>query len=259
MRPTKEDIARQFDRMSQAYADNPGHARGADLEIVLDFLQPNSEMRVLDLATGPGHTAAAIAPFVREVIASDIAPAMLERAAELATRRGLANMRVERIDAESIGYPDASFDAVTVRVAPHHFLDVGKAVREVARVLRPGGVFVLEDSVAPDDRRLDDYLNALERLRDPTHVRSLNRVEWEAHLRDAHLDLARTAIYRKEHGVDEWLATAGVAPAVDREVRAMLASATADAIARFAIAFDEQHRPTRFTDEKIIARAEKRA
>jgi len=214
-------------------------------------------MRVLDLATGPGHTAAAIAPFVHEVIASDIAPAMLERAAELAVRRGLHNVRVERIDAEAIPHPDASFDAVTVRVAPHHFLDVGKAVREVARVLKPGGVFILDDSVAPDEVALDRYLNALERLRDPTHVRSLNRAEWEAHLAAAGLVIGRSTIYRKAHGVDEWLATAGVTPEVDRAVREMLASAPPAAIERFAIGSDAQGRPVRFEDEKLILRADK--
>jgi len=258
VRPTKDDVARQFDRMSHAYAQSPGHSHGADLDIVLDFLRPTPEMRVLDLATGPGNTAAAVAPHVREVVATDIAPGMLARAAELAISRGLTNMRTATMDAEALPVRDGEFDAATCRVAPHHFLDIDKALREIARAVRPGGVFVVEDSVAPDDPELDRYLNDLERLRDRTHVRSLNRAEWESKLSAAGFVVVRSTIYRKMHDVDDWIATSGADPQTDRDVRAMLASATPDAVESFAIAFDDAGRALRFTDAKIIFRAERR-
>src|SRR5207302_10875161 len=79
MKPTKSDVARQFDRMSHAYARSSDHAHGDDLAVLLDYPRPQPEMRVLDVATGAGHTAAAVAPHVAEVVAIDIAPAMLER------------------------------------------------------------------------------------------------------------------------------------------------------------------------------------
>jgi ubiquinone/menaquinone biosynthesis C-methylase UbiE len=253
---SKEKTARQFDRMSHAYAENAGHARGGDLAIVVEFLAPATDMRVIDIATGPGHTAAAVAPFVREVIATDIAPGMLDRARELARARGLSNLMTASMDAEALDAEDASFDAATCRVAPHHFLDVDRALAEVARVLRPDGVFVVEDSVVPDDAALDAFLNDLEKVRDPTHVRSLNRCEWDRALRRAGLTPVRSTVYRKEHGVAEWLATAGVDEATAARVYRMLAEATPAAVHAFSIEFDGG-RAARFTDEKIIIRAEK--
>src|SRR5207253_5895829 len=178
MKPTKSDVAHQFDRMSHAYARSSDHAHGDDLAVLLDYLRPQSEMRVLDLATGAGHTAAAVAPHVAEVVAIDIAPAMLERTRELAAARGLRNVITAMMDVEALEFEDASFDAVTCRIAPHHFLDIDRALAEVARVLRDGAAFVVEDSVVPDDRELDAFLNGVEAIRDPTHVRSLTSAGW---------------------------------------------------------------------------------
>jgi SAM-dependent methyltransferase len=64
------------------------------------------------------------------------------------------------------------------RQSAHHYLDVHAALREVARVLRPDGCFVLIDTVAPEEPEVDDFLNRIELLRDPTHVRDYRVSEW---------------------------------------------------------------------------------
>ena len=96
------------------------------------------KMTVLDVATGTGFTAAAVAPFVKEVtIATDLVPQMIAQTEKLARARSLANMKSMVCDVEALSFADASFDAVTVRIAPHHFLDIAKALSEVAHVLAP--------------------------------------------------------------------------------------------------------------------------
>jgi ubiquinone/menaquinone biosynthesis C-methylase UbiE len=256
MKPTKQDVARQFDRMSHAYAQSSGHARGDDLAIVLEFLAPQAAMRVLDVATGAGHTAAAVAPFVTEVIAIDIAPAMLARTQELASARGLRNLKTALMDVEALQFPDAWFDAVTCRIAPHHFLDVDRAIAEIARVLRTGGAFVVEDSVVPDDPALDGFVNGVEAVRDPTHVRSLTAGEWKSKLEASGLGLARSTTYVKTHDVAEWIERAGLDGEGVARVYAAFDAAPDEAVRRFAIEFAHS-RAVRFADEKIIIRAEK--
>lgn len=84
---TKEAVARQFGRAARAYATSAGHAQGSDLAIVLSLLNPQSRWRVLDVATGAGHTALAVAPHVEHVIATDLAPEMIDEARSLAAAR----------------------------------------------------------------------------------------------------------------------------------------------------------------------------
>lgn len=81
------------------------------------------------------------------------------------------NVRFQQGTAESLPFPDDSFDIITCRYAAHHFSDVRKAVREVARVLKQDGRFLLVDHYAPEDPVLDEFVNHLNRLRDPSHVR----------------------------------------------------------------------------------------
>ena len=256
MKPTKDDVARQFDRMSHAYASSLGHAAGDDLELLVDFVAPRPGMRVLDIATGSGNTAAALAPFVASVVAIDIAPGMLERTRELAARKRLPNVTTALMDAEELEFGDATFDVVTSRIAPHHFLDIARATREVARVLKPGGAYVVEDSVVPDDPELDAFMNRVEKLRDPTHVRSLTAREWTALLASAGLTQTKAAVCPKEHGFAEWIARAGMDDDGARRVYDAFAGAPPAAIEAFAIIFTAG-RATAFTDDKVVIRAEK--
>jgi ubiquinone/menaquinone biosynthesis C-methylase UbiE len=258
MNPTKDDVARQFDRMSHAYAQSDAHARGDDLATMLNFLEPTLEMNVLDVATGAGHTAVAIAPRVREVVAIDIAPAMLRRTQELAADRGVGNVLTELMDVESMRFPEACFDAITCRIAPHHFIDIDLALREIARVLRPGGVFVVEDSIVPEDPDLDRFFNNLERVRDATHVRSLTSPEWTAKLKAAGLISTRRAVCRKTQDVRQWIARAGLDEAGAGRVYDAFNRASDAAVECFAIALSGGRAVT-FTDDKIVIRAEKNA
>ena len=254
MKPTKEDVKGQFGRNARSYASSKGHASGDDLDIVLKLLSPQKEMHVLDIATGAGHTACKVAPFVRSVLAGDLTPEMIEQTRLLAAARNLSNVEATVMDVEDLPAAGGSFDAVTCRIAPHHFLDIEKALSEIARVLKPSGIFLLEDSCAPSAARQDRFINDLERLRDPTHVRSYTASQWKAMLASAGFKIERLRNYKKRHDVAEWLSHAGLTHEKESLVLAAFAAAPLFARRQFEIAY-QGDRALSYADNKLIVRA----
>ncbi|MDI9786999.1 class I SAM-dependent methyltransferase, partial [Pseudomonas aeruginosa] len=80
-----------------------------------------------------------------EVVAYDLSAEMLAVVAQSAAERGMANIRTEQGKAESLPFADGEFDFVFSRYSTHHWRDVGLALREVRRVLKPGGVAIFVD------------------------------------------------------------------------------------------------------------------
>jgi ubiquinone/menaquinone biosynthesis C-methylase UbiE len=173
------DVARaQFGAVAETYATSTYHASGPDLQALVNAAAPVGTEHVLDLGCGAGHTALAIAPHVAQVTAVDVTPSMLETAARLAEQRGITNITFQRADAAELPFATEHFDLVTSRVAAHHFAHPMKALAEVRRVLRPGGRFVLVDSISPEEAPLDTFVNCIELLRDASHVRDWRISEW---------------------------------------------------------------------------------
>lgn len=163
----QQQFAKQSQRYGQGHVlENVNDVRDALAQIPL--LPP---ARVLDVATGAGHTAFYLASLGHDVMAADLAAPMLERVREGASQRGLS-IETRQQAAENFPDADAKFDLVTCRVAAHHFSSPADFVRETARVLKPGGYFLLIDgSVADDEPEAEEWLHALEKWRDPSHHR----------------------------------------------------------------------------------------
>jgi ubiquinone/menaquinone biosynthesis C-methylase UbiE len=247
--------ARHFSRHAEAYAESPGHARGGDLDIVIAYCEVGPEDRCLDIATGAGHTALRLAASAAEVIGLDVAEGMLETARGLAAERALDNLSFRLGDAAALPFAAESFDLATCRIAPHHFADIPAFLAETARVLKPGGRFVLEDTLAPDDPAAAAFIEEIERRRDPTHLHALSQSQWHAAISAAGLRVVRETIFEKQHPFPAWLARVGIAGAAARDLEAEILAAEPPLRDRF---FDHADGAiTRLKDRKLITRADK--
>lgn len=170
----------QFGRQSGRYGRGHILENVADVEAAIAPLHLPAGIDALDVATGGGHTGVYLASLGCNVTVTDIAEPMLQRASELAESRGL-KIATRQHAAEEFPYADASFDLVTCRVAAHHFSSPESFVRETARVLRPGGHFVLIDGSIEDDQpEAEEWLHQVEKFRDPSHHRLLTPRAWGA-------------------------------------------------------------------------------
>ena len=231
----KQRVRQQFGASAAAYATSQVHAKGASLARLVELVRPQPEWRVLDVATAAGHTALTFAPHVAHVTATDITEPMLTVAAQLAQDRGVANISLQTADAEDLPFNDNAFDLVTCRIAAHHFADVGRFLADAARVLRPGGLLAVVDNVVPGSRlrgkkaqRQRDagrYVNAFEKLRDPSHHRCLSLSQWEDAFHNTAFKLTHQETASKQIDFDDWAARMHVSAENRLRLQALLLQA----------------------------------
>ena len=234
------EVQQQFGAVAASYVTSAVHARGADLPILVEAAEPRGDEVALDLGTAVGHTALALTPRVRWVIGVDLTPEMLGHARQLAAERGIANASFVRADVAHLPLASASCDVVTSRYSAHHYADPGAVVREVARVLRPGGRFVLADTIAPGDPALDTFINAVELLRDRSHVRDHTVAQWQAMIAEAGLSSELVHTWDVELDFADWVARMRTPPDAVALLRTLLAEAPPAARTTFHIAMGER-------------------
>ena len=189
-----------------------------------------------------------------EVVLTDPVDAMLATARRLFQTAGLWNAQFVRAGAEQLPFPKASFDIVTTRLAAHHFDDVALAMGQVARVLRPGGVFIFVDTTAPEDLESAAYQDEVELLRDPTHKRIHTERNWAAFIEQAGFRVEKSEVVLKAHDFEPWLERGGEDETTQQRVRTRFLEAPASAVRDLEIVVAEG-KVKSFTDRKLVLAA----
>jgi len=175
---TEEQARRVFGERAAFYTTSAVHADPQVLARVVALAAPRPDWLVLDIATGTGHTAFALAAHVRAVVGTDLTPEMLREARTLRAAKGLANVSFTLADVHDLPFPAGTFHLITCRRAAHHFSRMGLALGEMHRVLRDGGRLVIDDRSVPEDDFVDACMNELDRYHDESHVREYRPSEW---------------------------------------------------------------------------------
>lgn len=245
----------QFDRQAALYATSAVHRSGPSLPALIEYADPKPGERALDVATGTGNTAFALAEKGADVTGVDVSTGMLAQARKRADAEGVAVRFVEG-SAESLPFADASFDLVVARHAPHHFRDVARFLSEAHRVLKSGGRFAMADGVSPD-AEVHDWFNHWQRLRDPSHFDARTMDAWRDLAREAGFVWTKDTIVPYRLEFDWWTRQAGCSP----ETVATLVREAVAAPERFreaaGLEMDEAGRPVAFHDPMLVVRMER--
>ena len=209
----------QFARQSDRYGKGHILENVDDVRAALKHIELSPGSRVLDVATGGGHTGLLLAGLGHDVTLSDITQAMLDRASAAARERGLT-VATRLHSAESFPHPNESFDLVTCRVAAHHFSSPETFVSETARVLKPDGWLLLIDGTVEDDQsEAEEWSHQVEKLRDPSHHRFVTPRTWRNYCENAGLRVIHSGLTPfKQPDLNWYFETAATSPENRRKV-----------------------------------------
>jgi len=211
-------IIEQFGPRAENYVGSAVHAAGADLDFAAARAAETAPHHALDLGCGGGHVSFSLAPHAQLVTAVDLSADMLHAVGLEAERRGLANINLAPAAAERLPFADAEFDFLVSRFSAHHWRDIGAGLREARRVLRPGAPALFIDVVSPGPAPLDTHLQAVELLRDPSHVRDYSVAEWFALLVSAGFAPRACKSWRLRMDFAVWTARMATPPALAQAI-----------------------------------------
>lgn len=221
MNSPEEKAQRVFGERAAFYTSSPAHTDPQVLARVVELARPEKDWTVLNIATGSGHTALALAPHVASVVGIDITLEMLREAEQLKADRGVANVIFRTGDVHRLPFGDGSFQLVTCRRAAHHFANIAVALQEMRRVLAPSGRVVIDDRSVPEDDFVDQCMNLLDTYHDESHVREYRPEEWRRMLEDAGFRVEALEPYTRHRPVTSL--TEGVSEENVRKIHEMLA------------------------------------
>jgi len=249
-------VRAQFGASAPDYVASAGHAGGADLERLVGWGRKRGASRVLDVATGGGHTALAFSAFTPTVVSTDLTPSMLEAARDFVQGKAASNVRFVASDVEALPFRDTSYGVVTCRLAAHHFPALLPALKEITRVLRPGGSLLVEDILGHDDRELAAFILEVEKRRDPSHVRALTHREWEAFLKAAGMTVIDEGTLSKARPWEEWTARMRMTPEAKADLERFVLEAPGSCREAFRFTIEDGRIQT-FSDRLILIRADR--
>lgn len=243
----------QFNKQAALYATSPVHRYGPSLPVLVEMAAPKPSDLVLDVATGTGNTALALAPQVGKAIGLDLASGMLGQARARAAAEEIRNVEFLPGSAEELPFPDDEFSLVVSRHAPHHFHRLDQFLREVRRVLKPSGRFVFADQISPL-KEIADWVDRWEQTRDPSHFRQRTVVEWRELTEAIGFSWVRHQFVPYELPFDWWVKQAGCDEETVRKLEHQADSA-GDVVRReMGLKFDNSGRVESFLEQMLVAK-----
>lgn len=245
-------VLEQYDSRTQAYLSSAVHAQGEDLALMASLVGQRPDAVALDMGCGGGHVAFRLAPLVSKVVACDLSAAMLDTVTAEARKRGLDNIVTKQSAAEALPCPSASFDVVATRYSAHHWGNAAAGLAQMARAVKPGGMGIFMDVVSPGQPLLDTWLQAIELLRDPSHVRNASLTEWQAALAAAGFAVEQVATYKLRLAFGPWIARMRTPEVHVAAIRSLQQRASSEVREHFRIEEDGS-----FTVDTVLIQARK--
>lgn len=235
MTSVDESIQKQFASAAQAYRHSLVHAQGEDLAQIVALARAHGAQTVLDVGCGAGHVSVNIAPWAARVVAFDLTTAMLRQAQAFAEEKETPQVAACAGSAHSLPFADQRFDMAVTRYSAHHWQRPAEGIREMARVVRPGGWVIVSDIIALENYVHDTFLQTIETLRDPSHVRDFRLSEWQAFFAGAGLTMTVAMQWDLSLAFDAWVKRINTPPSRVAVLRQIMDEASAEVRTMFGI------------------------
>jgi SAM-dependent methyltransferase len=201
----EDSIRSEFTHQTESFARNRIATAAETLGVVVDLVPEDPKALWLEVACGPAAISRALASKVGRVTGVDLTPAMVEKAREEAAREGIGGAEFSVGDATALEFADASFDGAVARLSFHHIPAPRRALEEMARVVRPGGLVIVSDLLTDEDAAAQAWHQEIERLRDPSHWATLTPTRLRAMGEAAGLELETERLIPIEIDYEDWL------------------------------------------------------
>ena len=215
-------VRRQFGKQAEKYRRSASQGNATVLNHIVELVAPGYREIVLDVGCGGGHMAVAMAAWVQSVVVVDVTSEMLSQTILLAVEKGLSNLAACLCEARHLPFRDVVFDVVTCRTVLHHVPEAGRAVCEMGRVMKKLGRLFIQDILGSDDQEARDYMDVVERLRDPSHFQDYNAAEWHGFIAEAGLGIMHMELVPGIYRLRDWTTRSGTPPERIEEVTRML-------------------------------------
>ena len=225
----------QFDRTAASYAVSRAHSSSESFRLLKAFAGDRRYGKAIDIATGPGFTAFAVADQCDDVIATDVSGGMLEQVEKLANERGLMNVGRSFADAQALPFMDASLDLVMCRTAPHHFPSIPAFLSEARRVLNDSGTLLLVDTTTSEDRTAREWHQEMEWRRDRSHIAAPTPSGWRSALQEAGFEVTGEASTTVDMTYNDWVARSKTPAEEVEAMRAEWADIDADIAREYSV------------------------
>lgn len=196
----------QYQDKFTAYATSQVHAQGVEFDKMRALAQSKQARHILDLGCGGGHVSYQLADVVASVMAYDLSEEMVQNVVATAKQKGLMNITGQVGSAERLPFADRQFDMVISRYSAHHWHSMTHALNEIHRVLAPTGKVVLVDILGSVNPVLNNFLQTIETIRDPSHVQDYSLPHWLALAEQAHFVVERIEKQRLFLDFGQWVA-----------------------------------------------------
>ncbi|MCJ7500158.1 methyltransferase domain-containing protein [bacterium] len=241
-----------FSRSADRYLISDDHQSGSDLDVIRQMASLQSPSLTVDVATGAGHALAAAGPFSKFCVAVDLTMEMLQVTREHLSGAGLENVQFIQSAADHLPLANSTASLLLCRIAPHHFASIPGFLDEVVRVLEPEGRCVIIDSIVPEEADKDRFINEIERLRDPSHMRSHTLRQWLKLFEKTGLQTISVELFERTHLFQKWAKRTGLDEVGIRAVEERFQQASLDIQEKFKVQLDDEGKVDSYTDEKGI-------
>ncbi|NPA15832.1 MAG: class I SAM-dependent methyltransferase [Deferribacteres bacterium] len=241
----RDRLIKRFSSKAHLYGVSSEHSATDDVDVAVEMVSPSKEDVYLDVASGTGHAFFRFCPYVGRAFALDLSLDMLSE-----LKKVDPEALVVVADVHEMPFAFDTFTLISSRIAPHHFESLEKFFEEAHRILARGGRMVIIDSAVCDDEELKGFIEEAEKMRDPTHLRTLTFSQWRK-LFSRYFDVIGFKVVRKRHPFKEWLERSPVEDDAKRCVERLFRDASPGVKAYFEIEV-KNGKVLSYTDDKVV-------